>query len=120
MPTTYIYVRCSHLDSAQSGLGLEAQELSARGYYNLAHERGMIVYGESLEGNRPTLGDDLDMRAYADIPMAALWSYGRAPRSAYTADDRGAASVAHLHGSTLVACARLPFSTAISTTSTAL
>lgn len=42
MPTTYIYVRCSHLDSSQSGLGLEAQELSARGYYNLAHERGLI------------------------------------------------------------------------------
>lgn len=73
----------------------------------VAHERGLIVYGESLEGERVALGDDLDMRSFADIPMAALWSFRDHPRPGYIADDRGAASVAHLRGSTLVACESL-------------
>ena len=41
----------------------------------VAHERGLIVYGEALENGRPSLGDDMAMRAHNDIPMAALWTY---------------------------------------------
>lgn len=86
-------------------------ELHASEHYGtvarIAHERGMIVYGESLEGTRATLGDDLDMRSYADIPMSALWTYGAGAQPAQIADGRGAASVAHLRGSTLVACESL-------------
>lgn len=86
-------------------------ELQASAHYGtiarVAHERGLLVYGESLEGSRVVLGDDIDMRASADIPMAAMWSYRRTPKPYHVADDRGAASIAHLRGATYVACESL-------------
>ena len=84
-------------------------ELTAENHYGVvaevAHGRGLITYGEALEDNRPSLGDDLDMRRYTTIPMAAMWTYNRAtgPKSTYVADIRGAASVAHVYGQNLVA-----------------
>ncbi|MHA4838221.1 glycosyl hydrolase [Sphingopyxis sp. MSC1_008] len=74
-----------------------------------AHERGMIVYGESLEGFRAVLGSDLTMRRYADIPMAAFWTYqqGKQPAAGHIGDMRGAASVAHVYGRKLVAAESL-------------
>jgi hypothetical protein len=70
-----------------------------------AHENQLKVYGESLEGTRPSLGDDIAMRSSADIPMGALWTYprGAAPSFSAAADIRGAASVAHVYGQNLVA-----------------
>lgn len=70
-----------------------------------AHEAGLTVYGESQEGGRTSLGDDMTMRAHADIPMAALWTYDRAtgPSASALADMRGAASVAHVYGRPFVA-----------------
>ncbi len=58
------------------------------------------VYGEALEDHRPQLGDDLAMRKYTTVPMGAMWTFpeGGAPRQTFVADDRGAASVAHLWG----------------------
>ena len=84
-------------------------ELLAKNHYaelvRVAHQRGLTVYGEALENHRPTFGDDMQMRQYNDIPMAALWSYGDAPgpNPDYLADIEGAASVAHLYGQNLVA-----------------
>lgn len=71
----------------------------------VAHENGLKVYGEALEDNRPSLGDDMAMRAHADVPMAALWTFGRkaGPNPSYLADMKGAASVAHIYGQNLVA-----------------
>jgi hypothetical protein len=71
----------------------------------VAHERGLIVYGEALEGGRPSLGDDVAMRSHADIPMAALWTWRpeAGPNVPYYADMKGAASTAHLYGKRLVA-----------------
>ncbi|MBB4858885.1 hypothetical protein HNO88_002211 [Novosphingobium chloroacetimidivorans] len=71
----------------------------------VAHENGLTVYGEALENGRPSLGDDLAMRAHADVPMGALWTYPRksGPRPAYIADMKGAASVGHLYGRAAVA-----------------
>lgn len=71
----------------------------------VAHEHGLKVYGEALEDNRPSLGDDIAMRAHADVPMAALWTYSReaGPNPSYIADMKGAASVAHIYGQNLVA-----------------
>jgi hypothetical protein len=74
---------------------------------NVAHERSLTVYGESLEGTRATLGDDIEMRRFADIPMAALWTYKGAPQPKYVADIRGAASTAHVYGRTFVAAESL-------------
>ena len=71
----------------------------------VAHERGLIVYGEALENGRPSLGDDMAMRAHNDIPMAALWTYRpeKGPNVASLPDLKGAASVAHLYGQGLAA-----------------
>lgn len=74
-----------------------------------AHANGLAVYGEALEDERPLLGDDMAMRKFADIPMAAMWSFGRAegPKPTYLADMKGAASVAHLYGKPHVAAESL-------------
>ncbi|WP_277983283.1 glycosyl hydrolase [Sphingomonas faeni] len=71
----------------------------------VAHARGLKVYGEALEDGRPALGNDIAMRAHADVPMAAMWTFphGGEPRPTLVGDVRGAASVAHLYGQNLVA-----------------
>jgi hypothetical protein len=75
----------------------------------VAHEHGLIVYGEALEDRRPSLGDDMAMRSHADVPMAAMWTYDRKvePRPTYIADIKGAASVAHIYGQNIVAAESL-------------
>ena len=84
-------------------------ELTAQSHYGQvaksAHERGLTYYGESLEGSRVSIGDDMEMRQNADIPMSAMWTFSPAkgPRSNYVIDILGAASVAHIYGQNLVA-----------------
>jgi len=66
-----------------------------------AQARGMTVYGEALEApNRPILGDDIAMRAHADVPMGAMWTFKpeKGPAPYFVADIKGAASAAHLYG----------------------
>ncbi|MFM6831437.1 MAG: glycosyl hydrolase [Novosphingobium sp.] len=84
-------------------------ELHASEHYQtvaqVAHANDLKVYGEALEGWRVSLGDDIDMRAGADIPMGALWSYPSdiGPRPLLLADLRTAASTAHLYGKPIIA-----------------
>ena len=75
----------------------------------VAHEHGLKVYGEAMEDQRPSLGDDMAMRRYADVPMAAMWTHGReqGPNPGYLADMKGAASVANVYGQNLVAAESL-------------
>ena len=79
-------------------------ELFAAEYYGTlaaaAHARGMAYYAEALEDGRPQLGDDLAMRAHADVPMGAMWTFEPAdgPKPTYVADLKGASSVAHVYG----------------------
>lgn len=98
-------------------------DLHASAHYGtltqVAHENGLKVYSEALEGWRVALGDDIEMRRHADFPMAALWSYPRdgSPRPGYFSDMRGAASAAHLYGQNIVAAesmtsSRFPFADA--------
>ncbi len=70
------------------------------------HERGMGRYSESHESGRAFIGDGMDVKRKADIPMSAMWtprpgetgeSYG------YNADVRESASVAHIYGQNLAA-----------------
>jgi hypothetical protein len=72
---------------------------------SVAHEHGLKVYGESLEGTRATLGDDMSLRSHADYPMAAMWYMpsDRKPRPAFVNDMKGAASVAHIYGQNIAA-----------------
>ncbi|MEI3868693.1 glycosyl hydrolase [Microbacterium sp. CCNWLW134] len=83
-------------------------DLLAEQYYGtlaeVAHERGWTLSAEALEDRRPQLGDDLAMRAPADVPMGAMWTFApeNGPRPTYVADLRGAASVAHVYGAARV------------------
>jgi hypothetical protein len=73
-------------------------------------KRGLIHYSEALEAGRPSIGDDMAMRRYADIPMAAMWAYKPddiGPKPQYWGDIRGAASVAHIYGQNIVAAESL-------------
>jgi hypothetical protein len=74
-----------------------------------AREYGLTVYGEALELGRPVIGDDMEMRRYADVPMAACWTYplDAGVHPSFLADMKGAASVAHLYGQNLVAAESL-------------
>lgn len=71
----------------------------------VAHENGLKVYGEALEADRSSLGDDMAMRSHTDVPMAAMWYFAKngAPSLSATIDVKGAASVAHVYGQNLVA-----------------
>lgn len=71
----------------------------------VAHKNHLLVYGEALESNRPSLGDDMAMRSHTDFPMAAMWAFDRkaGPQASYLADIKGAASVAHIYGQNIVA-----------------
>jgi hypothetical protein len=80
-------------------------DLVAEQYYGTirdeAHRRGLIYYAEALEDHRPQLGDDLAMRAAADVPMGAMWLFDPgtgSPAPTYVADLKGASSVAHVYG----------------------
>ena len=80
-------------------------DLVAEQYYGTlrdeAHRRGLTYYAEALEDHRPQLGDDLAMRAAADVPMGAMWLFDPgtgSPAPTYVADLKGASSVAHLYG----------------------
>jgi hypothetical protein len=69
--------------------------------------RGMIHYVESHESGRAFIGDGMDVKRTATIPMSATWVSGNNPTASYDADVRESASVAHLYGQNLVAAESL-------------
>jgi hypothetical protein len=70
-------------------------------------ERGMARYTESHEGGRAFIGDGMEVKRNAAIPMSATWTPGLEPgaevSTGYKADVRESASVAHIYGQNLVA-----------------
>ncbi|WP_395396011.1 glycosyl hydrolase (plasmid) [Novosphingobium sp. BL-8A] len=88
-------------------------ELHATEHYGtiakVARENGLKTYGEALENARSTLGDDMQMRSFANYPMAAMWYVPRnaAMPGAFIADVKGAASVAHVYGQNIAAAESL-------------
>jgi hypothetical protein len=74
------------------------------------HERGMGRYSESQESHRIFIGDGMDVKRNAEVPMSAMWTPVRGAKSEdyhYTSDIRESASVAHIYGQNLVAAESL-------------
>jgi hypothetical protein len=69
------------------------------------HARGMKRYGESHETGRAFVGDGMQVKKSADVPMGATWAEVPVTNDkfSYDADVRESASVAHLYGQNLVA-----------------
>ncbi len=70
-------------------------------------ERGLGRYGESHEHLRAFIGDGMQVKKTADIPMSAIWTVGPpvlgfSPET-YDADVRESAAVAHIYGKRFVA-----------------
>ena len=85
-------------------------ELFAENYNRLgdiAREAGMKgVYTESHENGHQFVGDGMDLKRGADIPMSAIWVHDTPAGSTIPmarADIRESASVAHVFGQNLVA-----------------
>jgi alpha-L-rhamnosidase/F5/8 type C domain len=88
-------------------------ELTAENHYDqltaMLRERGMGRYTESHESGRAFIGDGMEVKRNADIPMSAMWT-PRTPddqQIGYSADIRESASVAHIYGQNLVAAESL-------------
>jgi hypothetical protein len=92
-------------------------DLTAENHYDqltsILDERGMKRYTESHEGGRAFIGDGMEVKRTAAIPMSATWtpgSFGGNPgevSTGYKADVRESASVAHIYGQKLVAAESL-------------
>jgi len=86
-------------------------DLTTENHYDLLtdilKERGMARYTESHEGGRAFIGDGMEVKRNAAIPMSATWTPGLEPdaevSTGYKADVRESASVAHIYGQNLVA-----------------
>jgi len=75
---------------------------------DILRARGMGRYTESHEGGRAFIGDGMDVKRRAAIPMSATWLErpGKAsPR--YDSDIHESASVAHIYGQNIVAAESL-------------
>ncbi len=87
-------------------------DLTAENHYDqltdILHARGMGRYTESHEGGRAFIGDGMEVKRLADIPMSATWLVkpGKASLQ-YDADIHESASVAHIYGQNLVAAESL-------------
>ena len=75
---------------------------------DLLAARGMARYTESHESGRAFIGDGMEVKAKAAVPMSAMWTAqpGRTSTQ-YDADIRESASVAHIYGQNLVAAESL-------------
>jgi hypothetical protein len=85
-------------------------ELTSENHYDqlteLLHARGMGRYSESHESGRAFVGDGMEVKRSADIPMSAMWTQTPGvdrEQYGYNADIRESASVAHIYGQNLVA-----------------
>lgn len=87
-------------------------ELTTENHYDqlteILAERGMARYTESHESGRAFIGDGMEVKRKAAIPMSATWTPGGLDpgtevATRYKADVRESASVAHIYGQNIVA-----------------
>ena len=64
------------------------------------HDIGMIRYGEAHEAGFATMGEGMEMKQTADIPMGAMWMHNTPGQmeNMYFNDNQESASVAHIYG----------------------
>jgi hypothetical protein len=78
---------------------------------NILAQYGLKRYSESHEDGRAFIGDGMEVKRTAAIPMSALWTpnavINQNDQTRYTIDIRESASVAHLYGQNLVAAESL-------------
>ncbi len=75
---------------------------------SLLREKGMGRYGESHESGRAFIGDGMEVKKSATVPMGAIWASAPWPHEfSNDADIRESASVAHIYGQNLVAAESL-------------
>ena len=94
-------------------------DLIAENHYDqltdLLRQRGMGRYTESHESGRAFVGDGMEVKRRADVPMSAMWTPnpvtgggdGVEVAVGYKMDVRESASVAHIYGQNLVAAESL-------------
>jgi len=87
-------------------------QLVAENHYDqlttMLHERNMGRYSESHESGRAFIGDGMEVKRNAAVPMSAMWTARPGQTSEqYDADVRESASVAHIYGQNLVAAESL-------------
>lgn len=84
-------------------------ELTATNHYDaltdILAERGMKRYTESHENGRAFVGDGMEVKRSAAVPMSAMWTGGGPGQSG--ADIRESASVSHIYGQKYVAAESL-------------
>ncbi|MGW8317256.1 MAG: glycosyl hydrolase [Bacteroidales bacterium] len=93
------------------------EELVAEYHYDQAtkilNERGMGRYSESHEGGRALIGDGMEVKRTAAVPMSATWTPGGfggnegGVATRFKADVRESASVSHIYGQNYVAAESL-------------
>ncbi len=93
------------------------EELVAEYHYDLTteilKERGMGRYTESHEGGRALIGDGMEVKRTAAVPMSATWTPGgfggnqEGVATRFKADVRESASVSHVYGQKYVAAESL-------------
>ncbi len=82
-------------------------DLVATEYYatidRILAARGLGRYGESHESGRAFIGDGMEVKKTATVPMGAMWAAaGGNTNPGYDADIRESSSVAHIYGRKLV------------------
>jgi hypothetical protein len=87
-------------------------ELTTENHYDqlttLLKARGMGRYTESHENGRAFIGEGMDVKRNADVPMSAMWTARPGQGSErFDPDVRESASVAHIYGQNLVAAESL-------------
>ncbi len=89
------------------------EEMVAEYHYDnsttILAERGMGRYSESHEGGRAFIGDGMEVKRTASVPMSATWTPGgfggnqEGVATRFKADVRESASVSHVYGQKYVA-----------------
>jgi len=89
------------------------QQLLKTNHYDqltaMLHDVGIIRYGEAHEAIYATMGEGMEMKQSADVPMGAMWLVERPGEiePVYFNDLQESASVAHIYGQNLTAAEAL-------------